>query len=499
MSGELQIWEIKKIKKYWRMLQDNQIEYTQVPFSIDNIVINVLRNNVYKTSTKITRDEAIELMKKLFTKIYDIFPIKDIIRTNIKIAKIHIYTELCSKYVSNNLTKEQFVDILDRLSYKIITGMTVPGKNIGTITATSIGSITTQLILNAFHMAGAEKTGKVTQNMQTLQGLLNGQKSPNIDSIYTFLYFKDKYKNDMEISEKIIKRIPKTIMSDILVEKNKVIDTKFFGGETDFKSDKKYLKLYLRYNSSNYNLSETSIRLKFSKKRMFHHRISIENIIHSISIFKNIHVIQLGETIIRIYLTKQETGNELDKINDIYKNINNINITGIKGIKYVNLIKKAKIMKYDKDRNLIPDKQNILMTVGSNLLELIKFNEIDIYRIMTNDCQELLRTLGIEAARKMLIINFYNVIINNGANINIHYIHLLVDFMTHHGNILPISVTTVSNHGEPGQIFSYEKTESNIIKASIRGDIDELNTPSSNIMLCQIGPYNSGLSKVIRS
>ena len=71
-----------------------------------------------------------------------------------------------------------------------------------------------------------------------------------------------------------------------------------------------------------------------------------------------------------------------------------------------------------------------LQTTGSNLLEILSYDFIDIERTISNDIKEVYDVLGIEAARQIIHNEIMEVMKASGVSINYHHLSLLCDRMT---------------------------------------------------------------------
>ena len=76
---------------------------------------------------------------------------------------------------------------------------------------------------------------------------------------------------------------------------------------------------------------------------------------------------------------------------------------------------------------------------GTNLESLLSNSCIDFSQTYTNDILEMFTCLGIEAARKALMLEIKNVIEFDGSYVNYRHIALLVDAMTYKGNLMAIT------------------------------------------------------------
>jgi DNA-directed RNA polymerase beta' subunit len=279
---------------------------------------------------------------------------------------------------------------------------------------------------------------------------------------------------------------------------------KFFSGGTIYKDDQGYLKIYLKHSTPMKTLGNNSIRVRFDRGKLHAKKISLEDIVLSITErFPETHIIPLGETVIRIYVqmlyVTDRTKNELDILKEIYSTLDSIKLTGIDGINGVQF-NEVKIRRYEEEtRKEIIESEYILYTNGINLFEVFKLPYIDHLRTISNEVNEVSQILGIEAARRVLMENLYSVILNNSADINRHFLHLLVDFMTHTGSFVPINIYGINSAPkiEPLQKITFERPEDGFVKAAIRGSVDSMSSMGSNVITCHQGKYGKGLFNVL--
>ena len=120
---------------------------------------------------------------------------------------------------------------------------------------------------------------------------------------------------------------------------------------------------------------------------------------------------------------------------------------------------------------------------------------VDPYRTTTNDIQAVGRTLGIEAARNMIIQEAYNTLSEQGLNVDLRHIMLVSDVMTADGTIRAIGRHGVSKEKE--SVLSraaFEITVSHLLQAARRGETDKLGGVAENIIVGQ--PVNLGTGAV---
>jgi DNA-directed RNA polymerase II subunit RPB1 len=122
---------------------------------------------------------------------------------------------------------------------------------------------------------------------------------------------------------------------------------------------------------------------------------------------------------------------------------------------------------------------------------------VDSRRTISNDVNEIYQTLGVEAAREMLLNEIKEVLNDSGA-VNYRHIALLVDTMTSKGYLLSIDRHGI-NRSDIGPLAksSFEETSDMLIKAGIFSEFDKVNGVSANIMMGQIPPCGTGDTEIL--
>ena len=201
---------------------------------------------------------------------------------------------------------------------------------------------------------------------------------------------------------------------------------------------------------------------------------------------------------IRINKIKKSNGNDINILkqlsNDIRENI------VIKGIKNINLVSMYKNKNhYELESNSYIQKEEwVLSTNGINLITIFNSPNIDFTRTISNDIYEVYDLLGIEAARKLLLLEIKDVIESSGNYVNYRHLSLLVDTMTNRGALMSIDRFGI-NRGNIGPLAkcSFEETTDQLFKAAIFGEVDNLTGVSSNIMMGQIPPCGTGDTNIL--
>ena len=313
------------------------------------------------------------------------------------------------------------------------------GEAIGIVTAQSFGESSTQMVLRTFHFAGVSDM-QVTQGLPRLIEIFDARKKPSSPKME--IYLKKEFNNEKNakvFSEKIKEVTLKEISSEISLDfSNKIIEIII---------DKKGLrqthtsikKVVEKLNDIGFNVKEkeNSIQLNASEFS-----------------FKEIYKLKekLKETI----------------------------ISGIKGISQILIVKK--------------DKDYVIMTLGTNLKEMLKLKEVDGDKIISNDLHETAEIFGIEAA-KQLIMDEVNVVIKSqGIDIDQRHLELVSDAMTNIG--LVKGVTRMGIIAQKSSILAratFETPDKQFVNASIKGNSDKLSSVIENIILNQPIPVGTGL------
>ena len=299
--------------------------------------------------------------------------------------------------------------------------------------------------------------------------------------------------------------------------------------ETTIEEDKELLSIYKEYelldsdSETMTNKSPWIIRYKFDKEKMMDKGIQMADINmklmdYDIDKIKYIFTDDNSDNLIgRLSLEINDTESEADKeyndqtnIIEIVKNINedileNIYIKGIKNISNV-IISEKNEQKINGEKSTLITKDNYdiideniyyLETDGSNLLDILNNQYVDIINTSSNDITEIYSVFGIEAARNSLYNEILEVIDHAGEYINSRHIEILCDVMTSKGILTPINRQGIKR-GDVGPLAksSFEDTTDQLIKSSIFSEKDTLRGVSSNIMMGQTIKSGTGLCDI---
>ena len=144
--------------------------------------------------------------------------------------------------------------------------------------------------------------------------------------------------------------------------------------------------------------------------------------------------------------------------------------------------------------SFIEPKNFVIVTLGTNLKEVIKLKEIDKSKIISNDLHEVEGIFGIEAARQLIINEVKEVINSQGLDINERHLKLGADAMTNTGEVK--GVTRMGIIAQKASILAratFETPIKQFVNAIIKGQTDKLESVIENIILNQPVPVGTGL------
>ena len=339
------------------------------------------------------------------------------------------------------LDEEKKKKLIEEVERVYLNSRFEPGEAIGILAAQSISEPATQLTMRTYHLAGAAGI-KVTFGLPRLIEIFDAKK--NLETPMMTIYLKKEYntkENAEELAFKIVERrvidLAKSISID-MVENSIIIEL----------DDKRKLEKV-----------ERAIKEFVSKKA-------------NVKIKENLILVKPKEEVDFIALQK------------IKEDIGNIVVEGIPGIT-------TAIIRNDGNNWII-------QTVGSNLREVLKLEEVNEYKTVSNDIYEVYEVFGIEAARNVIIKEAYKTMQEQGLDVDIRYLLLLADVMTWSGEISSIGRYGVA--GAKASVLSraaFEETIKHLIRASIRNEVDEFKGLFENVMVGQPAPVGTGMFELI--
>ena len=301
------------------------------------------------------------------------------------------------------------------------------------------------MTMRTFHYAGVTELN-VTLGLPRLIEIVDARKeiaTPTMD-----IYFDEDKRNDEEFVRTLANQIGKSTINDIL---------------SDF----------------NLNYGTMEVEAVLDSKKIEEKRLDRDDIESTIEkSFKKV-TINGDEIVVSSQKNdKSESKFEIRELRLLADKVRDLQISGIKGIGKV-IIRR--------------DEEWIIHTEGSNLKEILDMEGIDHKRTTTNNIHEIGEVLGIEAARQSIINEAQNTLSEQGLSVDVRHIMLVADIMTSEG-----TVKSIGRHGISGEKSSvlaraaFEETGKHLLRASIRGEVDDLTGIIENIIIGQPIPLGTG-------
>ena len=137
-----------------------------------------------------------------------------------------------------------------------------------------------------------------------------------------------------------------------------------------------------------------------------------------------------------------------------------------------------------------------LEVYGNNVIKLLEMSDIDPRTVISNNPRVVLALYGIEALRYMMISTMSDLMFGSGKEFNVRHLQLIVDHITMHGYITPISKLGIVGHDlGPITELSYSEGDKVLGKAAQFGIRDEMNTISAFIMTGIKGRYGTDYAR----
>lgn len=264
----------------------------------------------------------------------------------------------------NGITGKARDDKLKALQATIEKYMYEPGEAIGIVAAQSISEPATQMTMRSYTLASqSDRLSKVTHGLPRLIEIFDARKTFEKKMM---IYLKPEY-NTKEKAKEVAGKIKSLKLSEILVSDSIDLINMRIELELEKEGDKDHLKEMLEKHAKD---AEISFKGKF------------------------------------VYIApKKNTVKDLRKIkNKILK----IHTKGVKGIDNVVVIKE--------------DEDWVIQTTGSNLKKILRIDEVDVARTMTNDIYQVDDVLGIEAARNVILKEARQTLEEQGLDVDVRHL-----------------------------------------------------------------------------
>jgi DNA-directed RNA polymerase II subunit RPB1 len=420
--------------------------------------------------------------------------------------------------------RKTVITLLETITYIYKSAIVAPGEMVGMIAAQSIGEPTTQMTLNTFHLAGVASKSNVTRGVPRIEEILSLSENPKNPSVT--IYLPEDQSGTRESAQNLIPMIEHTKLSEIVSSVDICFDPDDLN--TLIEEDVDALTQYYEFENivedcgagqivDSKDKSKWIVRMEMDKESMLDKQITMDDINFAISNSYNneVHCIysdyNSDKLIFRLRLQnilgnkkKNTSVNPLDQSDEIYllKNfqdtlLNNIVLSGVKNISNVSLRKITDNVIKDEGK-FIKKETWVLDTAGTNLMDILSLDFIDVTKTISNDIQEVYKTFGIEAARNAIFQELTEVIEFDSTYINYHHLSMLCDRMTYNSKMTSIFRHGINNDDiGPIAKASFEETPEMFLKAARHAELDAMRGVSANVMCGQQGYFGTSAFQVL--
>ena len=489
-----------------------------IPVAFRHVIRNIKEQ--CKLTTQTMSDITPLEIYNLLEKYYNILDNNTYFKPTLLFKLMYYFHLSPRELLIQHFTKSAVTLLLENIILTYKKAIVNPGEMCGIIAAQSIGEPTTQLTLNTFHFAGVASKSNVTRGVPRIEEILT--LSDNVKNPSMTIYLKTFEEQNKDKAKSIMNQLEHTKLGDITSSVQIYFDPNDMN--TLIQQDSTMLREYYEFQNMvneclNVSVDENSdndfkwiIRLELDKETMLDKSITMDDVNFAI---KHYHQEDIkcvysdyndDNLVLRIrpnILNKKKIKKQcLDQMDDIYlikafqdKLLENIILRGTKKVKKVNLRKLVNNIRVE-NSEFVNEYAWVLDTVGSNLISVLGLEYIDSKRTITNDIQEVKRTLGIEAARQC-IYNELVEVFDNGY-INSHHLGLLCDRMTATTKMVSIFRHGINNDDiGPIAKASFEETPEMFLKAARHGELDQMCGVSANVMCGQQGYYGTSSFQVL--
>jgi len=243
------------------------------------------------------------------------------------------------------------------------------------------------------------------------------------------------------------------------------------------------------------------LRFELDKERMFAKNITMDDIafILKTKFGAEINTLYTDYNANRLVFRVRLISTEDDAVDDLtkLKNLQNkilvsTAIRGLPGLRAVNYQKVSDQVELIDGKYQAVD-QYILISDGSNFLEVLTHPDVDPTRILSSNVHDMYKNLGIEATRATFFKEITTLFAESGSSVNYRHVCLLLDMMCHKGKTMSVDRYGINkNNIGPLAKMSFEQTEDIALRAATFGERDPVLGVSAKVMLG--APIKAGTS-----
>ena len=498
--------------------------FISMPISFYHIINNVQgQMNITSSSlVDVTLYEALQLIEDCYNNLQK----NHYVNSN-KLFKTLFFFHLSPKQliIVKRFNLKALQLLLSTITYNYKRSFISPGEMVGVIAGQSIGEVSTQMTLNTFHFAGVASKSNVTRGVPRIEEILaltTDIKNPSLS-----IYLKPEDETQKDRANTIMYMLEHTKLEDIVKDIQICFDPDDMN--TLIKEDEFMIQQYtefeniisecVEYEEPQNEKSKWIIRMELNPEIMLDKNITMDDVnftlntcyqnqisciysdYNSDKLIFRIRIEDILKNKKELFKSNKSTLDQSDQIY-ILKNfqenmLKNIVLRGIKNIDKVTM-RKIKNTLVKESGSFAKKDIWVLDTIGTNLLETLALDYIDVSRTVSNNIVEVYNVLGIEAARQTIFNELVDVIEFDGTYINYHHFSILIDRMTFTKKLISICRFGInSDNIGPIAKASFEETPEMFLSAARHGELDNMRGVSANVMCGQEGYYGTSSFQVV--
>lgn len=434
------------------------------------------------------------------------------IQRAVELFTLHLKTMLASKKVLKDyrLNETAFNYLISEIRLKYMQSIVHSGEMIGAIAAQSCGEPATQMTLNTFHNAGISSKN-VTLGVPRLLELLNVSKNQRVSNMVIRLAAEHSTKAKAGVA---LHQIESTTLLSLVTGWSIVYDPDPLQSivpedERNFRLMWAVQEREARHDEmspwvARIELDAQTVVLKSTGVAIGVMEAARKMMENDAKFMEHFHVemttdgqaMQHKVATIRIRLNKKAVPNFPDTIAFLRERVPEImrtlHVRGVAGVTKVFTQEKKITVVDEVTHGLKMEKIWFLETEGSALRAVMSDvvdergrSFVEAKYTSSNNIPEICDVLGIEAARKKLLLEMREVYAGYDIRINYRQYSLLVDTMCHRGYIMAVSRTGINKINSVGPLMrcSFEETVTVLMSAAAFGEFDPVRGVSACIAL----------------
>jgi DNA-directed RNA polymerase II subunit RPB1 len=422
----------------------------------------------------------------------------------------------------HGMTRFTFESVIEVIRSHFREALVHPGEMVGILAAQSIGEPSTQMTLNSFHLSGAKSiAAEAMRGVPRIRELMSTSPNQRMKSPFMTITLKSDYAKDQQAALRVMNSMTSTLLGDLVTDAQIVFDP---DGDA-VPTDKGFMNVYSHLMQAlppsaacDPQAGPWVLRMTLDKALLLDRDVAMADIADALrsSVFSQAVACAFSDDsaaqlVVRVRLqnaamlpgpARRAAAASDDHVTDLSilasSMMENVVIRGAPGIGKTSL-EEAKGTRYDTQALTFREfREWQIFATGSNLLHVLGRPEVDHRYCRSNDVNDTLRVLGIEAVRQLLQSEFSDLMKDAQELVNFRHIAILVDCMTCRGCILPVDRNGMKRSDiGPLAKCSFEETPYILVDAGMFADTDRINGVSANVMLGQIPPAGTGAGELL--